>query len=64
MLIMTTTVNAENLRQYKRRFPLIKEQILAFRSRTNWLEKLRICLQIQKNCITMSYVIDNYHSEG
>ena len=29
---MTTTTNAENLRQYKSRFSLIIEQILAFPS--------------------------------
>ena len=32
---MTTTTNAENLRQYKSRFPLIVEQILAFFSSTS-----------------------------
>ena len=42
---MTTTANADNLRQQKRTFSLIVEQILSLRALT-WLEKLRICLQI------------------
>ena len=32
---MTTITNAINLRQYKSRFSLIEEQILAFASNTN-----------------------------
>ena len=32
---MTTAKNAENLRQYKSRFSLIVEQILAFASRSS-----------------------------
>ena len=42
---MTTTTNAENLRQYKSKFSLIVEQILVFALSTN-LGKLRICLRI------------------
>ena len=45
---MTTITNAEQLRQYKSRFPVIVEQILAFASSTN-LEKLRVCLQMSND---------------
>ena len=38
---MTTTTNAENLRQYKRRFPMIVEQILAFPLSTNLVRKVK-----------------------
>ena len=38
---MTTTTNAENLRQYKSRFPLIVEQILAFTSSTDLVEEIK-----------------------
>ena len=37
---MTTKVNAKNLRQYKSRFSLIVEQILAFPSSTNLVRKV------------------------
>ena len=43
---MTTITNAENLRQYKSRFSLIVEQIWLSLGALNWLEKLRIYLQI------------------
>ena len=43
---MTTITNAENLRQYKSRFSLIVEQIWLSLGSLNWLEKLRIYLQI------------------
>ena len=46
---MTTTRNAEKLRQDKRMFYLIVEQILAVTSSTNWVKKLRIYLQIWKD---------------
>ena len=39
---MTTTTNAENLRQYKGRFSLIVEKILASPRALTWFEKLRI----------------------
>ena len=38
--IMITTTNAENL-QYKRRFSLIVEQILAFASSTNLVREVK-----------------------
>ena len=38
---MTTTTNAENLQQYKSRFSLIVEQILAFPSRTYFFKKVK-----------------------
>ena len=38
---MTTTTNVENLPQYKSRFLLIKEQMLAFASGTNWIAKVK-----------------------
>ena len=38
---MTTTTNAENLRQYKSRFSLIVEQILAFPSTTYLVRKVK-----------------------
>ena len=37
---MKTTTNAENLRQYKSRFSLIIEQILAFPLNTNLVRKV------------------------
>ena len=44
--MMTTTTNAENLRQYQSRFSLTVEQILAVAWSTKLLEKLRIYLQV------------------
>ena len=38
---MTTTTNAENRRQYKTRFSLIVEHILAFPSSTNLVRKVK-----------------------
>ena len=38
---MTTTTNAENLRQYKSRFSLIGEQILAFTWSTNLVREVK-----------------------
>ena len=38
---MTTIANAKNLRQYKSRFSLIVEQILAFASSTNFVKELK-----------------------
>ena len=37
---MTAIANAKNLRQYKSRFSLIVEQILAFVSSTNFVKEL------------------------
>ena len=37
---MTTTANAKNLRQYKIKFSVIKEQILAFTSNPNIVKEL------------------------
>ena len=56
---MTTKTNVENSRQYESRFFLLVEQILASLQALTWLEKLRTCLQISKECVTMSYIIDN-----
>ena len=38
---MTATANAENLRQYKIRFSLITEQILAFASNPNMVREVK-----------------------
>ena len=38
---MTMTTNAENLQQYKSRFSLIVEQILAFISSTNLAREIK-----------------------
>ena len=38
---MTTVANAENLRQYKSRFPFIVEQILSFSSSTNLVREVK-----------------------
>ena len=38
---MTMTTNAENLGQYKSRFSLIVEQILAFTSSTNLVSEVK-----------------------
>ena len=56
---MTTTKNAENLQQYKSTFSLIVEQIWAL----NWLEKLRIFLQITSEFHNDFFGIDNSHSD-
>ena len=64
MLNMTTTTNAENLQQYKIRFSLIVEQILAFPSSSCLVRKVKsLPPKFQTNCITMSYVIDNSYSD-
>ena len=52
---MATPTNAENLRQYKSRFSLIVEQILAFPSNTNFF---RIVKNLSPN---LFYVTDNSH---
>ena len=56
--IMTTTLNAENLRQYKSRFPLFVELILSFEALT-WLEKWKIYLQISKKKISPCFTLLN-----
>ena len=38
---MTTTTNAENLRQYKSRFSLIVEQIVTFASSNNLIREVK-----------------------
>ena len=38
---MTTATNAENLRQYKSKFFLIVEQILAFAWSTNFIREVK-----------------------
>ena len=38
---MTTTANVENLRQYKSRFSLIVNQIMAFASNTNFVREVK-----------------------
>ena len=43
---MTTITNAENFRQYKSRFSLIVEQILAFTLSTNLDKEVKISLEI------------------
>ena len=43
---MTATTTAENLQQFKIRFSLILEQILAFVQALTWLEKEKISLKI------------------
>ena len=43
---MIATTNAKNLRQYKIRFSLITEQILAFTLHPNMVREVKIGLQI------------------
>ena len=51
--------------QYKSRFSLIAEQILAFPWSTNLVREVKNLSfsKFQTNCITMSYVIDNSYSD-
>ena len=46
---MTKIINAENLRQYRRRFSLIVEQIMAFASSIKWVSVSKF----QTNCMLM-----------
>ena len=55
-----TTTNAEYLRQYKRRFSLIIEQMVVFALNPNLVSKLGICLQISKELL--NDVLHNSHS--
>ena len=43
---MTTKTDAENLRQYKRRFSLNMSRYWLELGALTWLEKLKICLQM------------------
>ena len=52
---MTTTTNAENLRQYKIRFSLITKH--GKRSK-------KPVSKFQTNCLTMFYVIEYFHLDG
>ena len=62
---MTTTTNAENLRQYKIRFSLIGEQILAFASHLNIVREVKKSVpKFQENWVTMFYVIENFHLDS
>ena len=60
---MATTTNAENLRQNKSKLSLIVEQILGFALSTNLVREVKLIFQFQTNCITIFYIIDNYHSD-
>ena len=62
---MTTTTNAENLRQYKIRFFLIAEQILVFASHPDIVREVNIFVsKFQAYYLTMFYVIENFHLES
>ena len=54
---MTAITNAENLRQYKRRFSLIVEQILAFTWDTNLVREVKNLSpnfkRIAKRCLAL-----------
>ena len=58
---MTVTKNAEKLRQYKIRFSLIKEQILAFASSPNMVREVRYLSlnfkQIAGRCFTLLKIL-------
>ena len=58
---MKATTNAENLRQYKIRFSLIAEQILAFASKHNMARKVKNLLP---NSVTMRYVIEYFNLDS
>ena len=58
---MTTVTNAKNLRQYKSKFSFIAEQILAFTLSTNLVRE--VASKFQTNCIAISYIIRNTHSD-
>ena len=49
---MTTTTNAKNLRQYKSRFSLVVEQILAFAASTgSVIEDKNLSLNFKRRCM-------------
>lgn len=56
---MTKIINAENLRQYRRRFSLIVEQIMAFASSI----KLVSVSKFQTNWMLMFDTVNNSHSD-
>ena len=58
---MTTTTNAEKVWQYKSRFSLIAEQILAFLLSNNFIKVKEFVSKFQMNYLTVSYVVDNFH---
>ena len=58
---MTTTTNAEKVWQYKSRFSLIAEQILAFLLSNNFIKVKEFVSKFQMNYLTVSYVADNFH---
>ena len=58
---MTTTTNAEKVWQYKSRFSLIVEQILAFLLSNNFIKVKEFVSKFQMNYLTVSYVVDNFH---
>ena len=55
--------NVKTLRQYKSRFSLIVEQILAFTWSNNFVREVKICLQISHELHNDVCVIDNSHSD-
>ena len=56
---MIATTNAENLRQYKSRFSLIVEKILAFASGPNMVrEEKRSVFKFQTNYVTVFSLIE------
>ena len=58
---MTTTTNAEKVWQYKSRFSLIAEQILAFLLSNNFIKVKEFVSKFQMNYLAVSYVVDNFH---
>ena len=60
---MTTTANAENLRQCKSRLSLIVEQVLAFATSSDAVREEEFLSKFQATCITMFYIIHNSHSD-
>ena len=63
---MTETTNAKNLtRQYKIRFSLTVEQMLAFTSSPNMVKEVKyLSPKFQTNCLTMCYVIEYSHLDS
>ena len=62
---MTASTNAENLRQYKIRFSLISEQLLAFASSPNMVREVKKSVtKFETYCMTMFYVIEYSHLDN
>ena len=61
---MAATTSAENLRQYKIRFPLIAEQILTFISHPNMVRQVKVCLQISTKLHDGVYIIEDFHLDS